>query len=132
MGGDDAVTDGSIDTDVVVVGSGAAALTAALSARHGGAAVVLLEKSGLIGGTTAMSGGLLWIPNNRHMRLEGRDDSFDEAFRYVRRLTGGRRADEDVRTVLGAGPGMVDFLEESTEIRFETLDKPDYHPEFEG
>jgi 3-oxosteroid 1-dehydrogenase len=100
-----------ISTDVVVVGSGGAALTAALAARSMGAEVVLLEKSALIGGTTAMSGGLLWIPDNRHMRLEGRDDSFDEAFRYIRRLTGGRRADEDVRTVLGAGPGMVDFLE---------------------
>ena len=122
----------SISTDVVVVGSGGAALTAALAARSTGAEVVVLEKSGLVGGTTAMSGGLLWIPNNRHMRLEGRDDSFDEAFRYIHRLAGGRRTDEDVRTVLEAGPGMVGFLEESTEIRFETLDKPDYHPEFAG
>jgi 3-oxosteroid 1-dehydrogenase len=121
-----------ITTDVVIVGSGGAALTAALSAREQGARVVLVEKSALIGGTTAMSGGLLWVPNNRHMRSEGRADSFDEAFRYIRRLAGGRRSDEDVRTVLEAGPAMVDFLEGSSEIRFETLDKPDYHPEFDG
>jgi 3-oxosteroid 1-dehydrogenase len=122
----------SIAADVVVVGSGAAALTAALSAGRGGAHVVLLEKSRLIGGTTAMSGGLVWVPNNRHMREEGEADSFDEAFRYVRRLTGGRRPDAGVRTVVEAGPSMIDFLETASEIRFETLDKPDYHPEFDG
>jgi succinate dehydrogenase/fumarate reductase flavoprotein subunit len=122
----------TITTDVVVVGSGAAALTAALAARKRKAHVVLLEKSPFIGGTTAMSGGLVWVPNNRHMRDEGHADSFDEAFRYIRRLTGGRRSDADVRTVIEAGPAMIDFLEASTEIRFETLDKPDYHPEFDG
>jgi 3-oxosteroid 1-dehydrogenase len=125
-------TPGSISTDVVVVGSGGAALTAALSARRAGAEVVLLEKSELIGGTTALSGGLLWVPDNRHMHEEGTADSLDEAFRYIRRLTGGRRSDEDARTVLAAGPAMVDFLEEGSEIRFETLEKPDYHPEFDG
>jgi 3-oxosteroid 1-dehydrogenase len=120
------------DTDVVIVGSGGAALTAALAARRGGARVTVLEKSPLIGGTTAMSGGLLWVPNNRHMRDEGQADSFDEAFRYLHRLTGGRRSDDDLRTVLEAGPAMVEFLEDASEIRFETLDKPDYHPEFDG
>jgi succinate dehydrogenase/fumarate reductase flavoprotein subunit len=119
-------------TDVVVVGSGGAALTSALAARAAGAQVVVLEKSDLIGGTTAMSGGLLWVPNNRHMARDGRTDSFDEAFRYMLRLNGGRRSDDDVRTVLEAGPEMVDFLESASEIRFETLDKPDYHPEFDG
>ena len=102
----------AITTEVVVVGSGAAALTAALTARTEGAAVVLLEKSPLIGGTTAMSGGLVWVPNNRHMRDEGQEDSFDEAFRYIRRLAGGRRSDADVRTVIEAGPVMIDFLED--------------------
>ena len=121
-----------ITTDVVVVGSGAAALTSALTARKEGADVVLLEKSSLIGGTTAMSGGLVWVPNNRHMRDEGEDDSADEAFRYVQRLAGGRRSDTDARTVIEAGPWMIDFLEASSEIRFETLEKPDYHPEFDG
>jgi 3-oxosteroid 1-dehydrogenase len=128
----DSVSDESIVTDVVVVGSGAAALTAALSARHGGAEVVLLEKSGLIGGTTAMSGGLVWVPNNRHMREEGVADSTEEAFAYVQRLTGGRRSDADARVVVEAGPSMIEFLESTTDIRFETLDKPDYHPEFDG
>jgi 3-oxosteroid 1-dehydrogenase len=121
-----------ISTDVVVVGSGGAALAAALAARRGGADVVVLEKSAFIGGTTAMSGGLLWVPNNRHMRREGQPDSLDEACRYIHRLAAGRRSDDDARTVLEAGPEMVDFLEESGDIRFETLDKPDYHPEFDG
>jgi succinate dehydrogenase/fumarate reductase flavoprotein subunit len=122
----------SVDTDVIVVGSGGAALTAALAARIDGARVTVIEKSDVIGGTTAMSGGLLWVPNNRHMRDEGYDDSFDDALRYLRRLANGRRHDDDVRTVVEAGPAMVDFLEAAGEIRFETLDKPDYHPEFDG
>ena len=125
-------TSESVDTDVVVVGSGGAALTAALAARINGARVTVIEKSDVIGGTTAMSGGLLWVPNNRHMRDEGYDDSFDDALRYLRRLANGRRHDDDVRTVVEAGPAMVDFLEAAGEIRFETLDKPDYHPEFDG
>ena len=121
-----------ITTDVVVVGSGGAALVAALAAQAGGVQVTLIEKSGYIGGTTALSGGLVWVPNNRHMGDEGDGDSFDDAFRYLQRVAAGRRSDDIIREVLESGPEMVDFLEESSEVRFETLDKPDYHPEFAG
>lgn len=63
------------ETDVVVVGSGAAASAAAATARLNGATVIMLEKSPVIGGTTAKSGGAFWIPNNFRLREKGVDDA---------------------------------------------------------
>lgn len=121
-----------LETDVAVVGSGAAALTAALTAAHHGARVVVLEKSDRIGGTSALSGGLIWIPNNHHMLEAGYADSTDDALRYLVRLAAGRRGEDDLRTFLESGPAMVCFLERACGVEFETLEKPDYHPEFDG
>ena len=72
------------ESDVVVLGSGGAALIAAISAHHHGAGeVVILEKSGMVGGTTAMSGGMLWIPLDHHQQEHGVEDSFDEVVAYL-------------------------------------------------
>ena len=60
-----------MDADVVVLGTGAAGLSAALAAAVGGARGVILEKTAVIGGTTAMSGGGTWVPNNAKMRAAG-------------------------------------------------------------
>jgi succinate dehydrogenase/fumarate reductase flavoprotein subunit len=126
------MTAGRHQTDIVVVGSGGAALVAALAGSHQGAEVTLLERSRYVGGTTALSGGLVWVANNRHMRDAGVPDSVDEATMYVVRLAAGRRRSDDIRAVIEAGPDMVDFVETASELRFEALDKPDYHPEFAG
>ena len=64
-----------IEADVVVIGSGAAGLTAALAAHEGGAKVLLLEKAKTVGGATAVSGGVVWVPNNHHMAGVGVADS---------------------------------------------------------
>lgn len=72
-----------IETDIVVVGSGAAASAAAITAHSQGAAVVMLEKSPVIGGTTAKSGGGFWIPNNFRMREKGITDSREGFLRYA-------------------------------------------------
>ena len=69
--------------DVVVVGSGGGALTAALLAADGGASVLVIEKDEFIGGTTAVSGGDMWIPLNRHIADA---DSREDAIAYVTRL----------------------------------------------
>ena len=65
------MTSNSDETDMVVVGSGGAALVAALAAREGGLGVTVIERSSYVGGTTALSGGLVWVANNRHMRGAG-------------------------------------------------------------
>ena len=65
--------------DVIVLGTGAAGLVAAIAAAEQGASVGLFERSDFVGGTTAMSGGVVWMPNNHHMRAARLDDSRDAA-----------------------------------------------------
>jgi 3-oxosteroid 1-dehydrogenase len=122
-----------IEADVVVLGTGAAGMTAALAATEGGAKVALLEKSSLVGGTTAVSGGVVWVPNNHHLAEAGVTDSRAEALTYVRRLTDGRSDDVLVERFLDVAPEMVEWIEAQTPLKFTALARyPDYHPEFEG
>lgn len=118
--------------DVLVVGSGGSALVAALAAHAAGAHVEVLEKSDQVGGTTAISGGLLWIPCNHHMLEAGHEDSTEDAITYCRVLAAGRSDDELIEAVVETGPEMIRFLEAETTLRFETIDKADYHPELPG
>jgi len=104
--------------DVVVLGSGAAGLSAATLAHDGGAEVLLLEKADLVGGTTAVSGGMPWIPMNRHMAEVGATDSKEEALTYIRRLSLGREPDPAlVEVYLERAPEMLDYLESKTPLR---------------
>ena len=75
------------ETDVLVVGSGAAAFSAAITAKKNGAEVIMLEKAALIGGTTLRSGGGYWIPNNRFQREKGIVDVKEDALRYMARYS---------------------------------------------
>ncbi len=104
--------------DVVVLGSGAAGLVAATLAHDGGAEVMLLEKSDLVGGTTGVSGGMPWIPLNRHMAEVGVEDTREEALRYIRRLTLGREPDPALVDVyVDSAPEMLDYLEAKTPLK---------------
>jgi 3-oxosteroid 1-dehydrogenase len=104
--------------DVVVLGSGAAGLTAATLAHDGGASVLVLEKADLIGGTTGVSGGMPWVPLNRHMAEIGVADSREEALTYVRRLTLGREPDPAlVEHYVDTAHQMIDYLEGHTPLR---------------
>jgi 3-oxosteroid 1-dehydrogenase len=121
------------ETDVLIVGSGGAGLAAALAASHGGAEVILVEKAQKAGGTTAVSGGVIWIPNNHHMKTAGISDSREEARTYMRRLADGRSSDALIETYLDEAPAMLRFIEEVTPLKFAALPRyPDYHPELEG
>jgi 3-oxosteroid 1-dehydrogenase len=103
--------------DVVVVGSGGGALTSALLASDGGATVVVVEKDEYIGGTTAVSGGDMWIPNNRHIADQ---DSREEAIAYVRRLADGRESDTSlIEVYIDTAPEALDYLEAHTAYRTE-------------
>src|SRR3984893_19368026 len=98
--------------DVVVVGSGGGALTSALLAARGGASTVVVEKDEFIGGTTAVSGGDMWIPNNRFVKDR---DSREDALAYIRRLSDGRASDPELQEVyVDTAPEMFDYLLETT------------------
>src|SRR5579884_561119 len=104
--------------DVVVVGSGGAALVAATLAHDGGAQVLILEKADMLGGTTAVSGGGIWLPCNHHMAEAGITDSRDDALAYIRRLTMGREPDPELLEVyVDTAPEMLRYLEDHTPVR---------------
>lgn len=105
--------------DVVVLGSGGAALTAATSAHDGGAKVLVLEKSSEIGGTTAMSGGVPWIPLNHYMEEHGIKDSQEDAFKYIRRLANGKEPDPAlIEVFIDKGREMIKYLHDNTPVKF--------------
>ncbi|WP_338865714.1 FAD-dependent oxidoreductase [Myxococcus stipitatus] len=122
-----------VEADVVVVGAGAAGLMAALTASDAGARVVVVEKTDKLGGTAAVSGGVVWIPNNHHMPRVDISDSREEALAYVRRLADGRSEDGPLGAFIDTAPAMLRFLEARTSLRLQPLGVyPDYHPEFAG
>src|SRR6201996_9093790 len=98
--------------DVVVVGSGGGALTAALLAARGGASTLVVEKDEFFGGTTAVSDGDMWIPNNRFVKDR---DSREDALAYIRRLSDGRASDPELQEVyVDTAPEMLEYLIETT------------------
>ncbi len=118
--------------DVVVVGSGAGGMATAITAAKQGASVVIIEKEPVFGGTTAFSGGVLWIPMNRHAREAGVEDSREAAVTYLKEETGNFYSAEAVEAFLDAGPEMVDFFERETAVKFVPTLYPDYHPDVPG
>ncbi|MFB3812619.1 MAG: FAD-binding protein [Terriglobales bacterium] len=126
------MTTWNLEADVVVVGSGGAALTAAILAHDNGAKAVVLEKTNKLGGTTSVSGGAMWIPMNCHMKELGISDSREEALAYCKKLTDGRAADVLVETFVDTGHKALDYLERHTPVRYVPMTMPDYHPEEKG
>jgi 3-oxosteroid 1-dehydrogenase len=118
---------------VVVLGTGGSGLTAAIAAHDAGARVSVFEKNDQIGGTTAWSGGMLWIPNNHHEAALGVEDSREEALTYLMSLSHGMVEPALAEAFLDAGPEMVRYLEDHTPVQFRPIpDFPDYHAEHPG
>jgi succinate dehydrogenase/fumarate reductase flavoprotein subunit len=114
--------------DVVVVGSGGAALTAATLAHDGGAEVLILEKAGMLGGTTAVSGGVAWLPGNHLMEKAGVDDSREDALAYLRRVTAGSEPDPQLLEVyVDTAPEVLRYLEDHTPLKTHISPIPDYY-----
>lgn len=121
------------ECDVLVVGSGAGGMSAAVVAAHHGLSVILAEKEPVFGGTTARSGGWLWIPDNPLERAAGMPDSIEEARTYLQHETGNFFDGARVDAFLENGPAMVDFFTANTELDFilgPTFS--DYHPDAPG
>ena len=122
----------SNEYDLIVVGSGAAGLACAITAKKRGLKVVVLEKEPVFGGTTALSGGVLWIPLGPHGRKQNPADTADAVRRYMREETGRFYEEEAVEALIEHGPKMVEFFERETEMKFILTLYPDYHPDLPG
>ena len=100
--------------DFVVVGSGAGSMCAGLVMRNAGKSVLIIEKTGLVGGTTAKSGGVMWVPNNKFMQRDGIPDSPEQAMTYLESVGGTENAPGATRerrqAYVNEAPRMVEFL----------------------
>ncbi|NIF77161.1 FAD-dependent oxidoreductase [Paraburkholderia sp. Cy-641] len=122
----------ALTCDVLVIGSGAGGLSTAITARKHGLDVVVIEKAPFFGGTTAFSGGVLWIPGNRHAQSNGVSDTREAALTYMRNETGAFFDAAGVEAFLDTGPEMLDFFERETTVKFVPTLYPDYHPDVGG
>lgn len=119
--------------DVLVVGAGGAGLTAAVSARSAGLDVLLVDKSNHVGGTTAISGGSLWVPGNPVAAREGIQDGSQAARAYLRAQMGERFNASLVDAYLEQASELIGFLEQHSAVRFYCQDDfPDFLPNLEG
>jgi 3-oxosteroid 1-dehydrogenase len=119
--------------DVVVVGSGAAGMTAALAAADRGLDVLVVEKAARFGGSTARSGGGIWIPNNEALVAAGVEDTPERAREYLAAIVGDEVPAERRDAFLDRGPEVISFLHRATPLRLRWVrDYSDYHPEAPG
>jgi 3-oxosteroid 1-dehydrogenase len=121
------------EVDVVVVGAGGAGMTAALAAGRRGLETVLVEKSGYFGGSTARSGGGVWIPGNYALHEAGEADDLANAKQYLDSIVGDVVPKVRRDTYVDRGAEVMDFLREQTPLRFTWVPEyADYHPEAPG
>ncbi len=118
------------ETDVLVIGSGAGALTAAITAHDRGAKVMVIEKTDQYGGTSAMSGGVAWFPNSP---LNAATDSAAEGKEYMKAVIQAPEMNAHIDTYVDTIPEMLDYLHEKTPLRFDVIQNfPDMYPDMPG
>jgi 3-oxosteroid 1-dehydrogenase len=119
--------------DVVVIGSGAGGMLAACRAADRGLSVVVIEKSEVYGGTSAVSGGGIWIPCNHHIAELGATDTREAARTYLDACTNGVTASDKLDAYLDVAPDMLRYVEANTPVRYESLPKyADYFQHLPG
>lgn len=121
------------DYDLLVVGSGAGALTAAVTAAAKGLRVLVIEKTDKYGGTSALSGGGIWIPCNHLFKAKGGQDTPEKAWTYLKNAIGDDIDEPRVRAYIEKAAEMVKWLEQNSRVRYAVAEKyPDYYPHHEG
>lgn len=121
------------EVDFLVVGSGGGGMTAALVAADAGLDTLVIDKSRHFGGTTGISGGGIWVPDNPTLKRCGQGGDRDTARTYLRQITAGRVPDARIDAFVDNGPAAMEFLEKSRWMRFFWVKGyADYHPEVEG
>jgi 3-oxosteroid 1-dehydrogenase len=120
------------EADILVVGSGAGGMTAAVTAAAGGARVLVVEKSALWGGTSATSGGFIWIPVSHLAKAAGADDSEADAFAYIRQVTDEIIPDATIWAFVRGSREMLSWLETNSHVRCRSIPYADYRPEVAG
>lgn len=119
--------------DLLVVGSGAAGMAAAITAAKSGLRPVIVEKSEYFGGSTAVSGGAIWVPANPNMIAAGMADDRADARRYIATESGNRFNAELVDAFLETGPEAIGFLQQNSALQLAHRPfSPDYHPDEDG
>jgi 3-oxosteroid 1-dehydrogenase len=119
--------------DVVVVGSGAAGMVAALTAAHQGLSTVVVEKAPHYGGSTARSGGGVWIPNNEILKRDGVKDSPAAAAQYLHAIIGDAVPADKIDTYLDRSPEMLSFVLKNSPLKLCWVPGySDYYPETPG
>ena len=123
-----------LTVDVLVIGSGGGGMTAALAADASGLDTLIVEKSPHFGGSTALSGGGIWVPGAPSQRKAGYVPDPDAVFEYLKQITGGMVSDARLRQYVEAAPEMMEFLQNLSPW-LEFVWKPgyaDYYPELPG
>ena len=119
--------------DIIVIGAGAAGLTAATVAAVERQRVLLIENAPLIGGTTAVSGGMVWVPANHKMAQAGIADSVDAARTYLGRTVPAAADVRPLAAFLDRGPEAIRYLEANTAVQLQPVKTyPDYYPDLPG
>ena len=119
--------------DVVVVGAGAAGMTAALTAARHGLSCVVVEKAPTFGGSAARSGAGIWIPNNPVALAAGVPDSYAKGAQYLAAVVGNGSSPARQKAFLDNGPQMIAFVMANSPLRFRWMDGySDYYPELPG
>ena len=122
----------NMEVDVVVVGSGAGGMVSALVAARNHAQVVVVEKDKLWGGTSATSGGGIWIAGSDQAKAEGFEDNPEDAFTYLRALSADNVPDENIRAFVDNGAVMLRWITANTPVVYKAQPYPDYHAENPG
>lgn len=129
----DAIEAWDQETDLLVVGTGAAGLTAAVVAANEGLKVLVIEKTEFYGGTTAFSGGVAWIPDNHLMKDAGIPDTRQDALTYLKHNIGNRVAPSKLEAFVEHAPVMARYMSDNSAVQFQMMeDFPDYRPETPG